>query len=92
MLSVLVTIYRSAMMHPRLGVAETSLLLVGCVLPNCKLPAVHPIPISLSLQTEIVPPCLQRLRICFITVGNLPVGHLSGLAPISLVLTIVLTR
>ena len=78
-LSIFVTISRSAIVHPCIGMVQTSILLVEWnVLQFCELSAIYPIPISLAFQTHQIG--LQ----CLIKIVSLPVCHLSrlGLTPI----------
>ena len=53
MLSILVTIRRSAMTHPHIGMVQMSILLVeGHVPPYCDLPTIYPIPIILLFPSH----------------------------------------
>ena len=75
MLSILVTIRRSAILCLSIGMVQTSILLVERhVLSNCKLPPVYPISIDLPLQTYQI--YLQHW-IFLVNIGCLPDGHLS---------------
>ena len=79
-LSILVTIRRSAIVHSSIGLIQTSILLVeGYVLPNCDLPTIYAIPINLPFPSHTLQTILSGLQ------------HLE-ITPISPVLTLVLTR